>query len=66
MDLTQAAGVRRLDGTRRYDTAGWALAGAGDLDGDGVADLAVGVPRTDVVREQSGSVFLVSGRRLRR
>jgi hypothetical protein len=44
-----------------YDTAGWSVAGLGDVNGDGARDIAVAAPRTDLVREQSGSVYVTYG-----
>jgi len=40
---------------------GSSLAGAGDLDQDGFADLLVGAPRDDLAGPGSGSVFVLSG-----
>ena len=42
---------------------GQSLAGAGDVNGDRVPDFAIAAPRTDVLSAQSGSVFVVYGRR---
>lgn len=56
-----AAPARRFDGLARLDTAGWSVAGIGDFNGDGARDLAIAAPRTDVLGEQSGSVYLVYG-----
>jgi hypothetical protein len=66
LDLRRIPGVRRLDGVSALDTAGDGVAGVGDIDGDRAPDIAVAAPRTDLVRERSGSVYLVSGRRLAR
>ncbi len=43
---------------------GWSIAPLGDVDGDGVADLASGEPRGAVGRFQGGAVEVLSGRRL--
>jgi len=65
--LDPAAGDRgldaadaRLDGPRAGDSAGQVVAGAGDLDGDGTADLLVGAPmyRSD---NGPGTAFLWTG-----
>jgi len=40
---------------------GEAIAGVGDVDGDGVPDLAIGAPLADVSGTNSGSVRVVSG-----
>ena len=56
-----ASGARRFDGRVAYDTAGWSVAGLGDVNGDGARDIAVAAPRTDLVRAQSGSVYVIYG-----
>ena len=61
-----ASGARRFDGRAAYDTAGWAVAGLGDVNGDGARDIAVAAPRTDFAREQSGSVYVIYGHARRR
>ncbi len=57
-----------LDRTRIEDTQanqtdemGTSLAAIGDVDGDGVPDLAIGIPGDDVAAASAGSVLLVSG-----
>ncbi|MCI0587991.1 MAG: hypothetical protein L0323_14255 [Planctomycetes bacterium] len=40
---------------------GTAVAGAGDVDGDGQEDLLVGIPKSDLAGQDSGSVRLFSG-----
>ncbi len=42
-------------------SAGSALGGAGDVDGDGIADLLIGVPRYAVGDDEVGAVALVYG-----
>jgi hypothetical protein len=49
-----------LDGVHPGDYAGWAIAG-GDLDGDGIATLAVGVPFDDTNGQQAGAIALIDG-----
>ena len=49
------------DGTEENDRFGWALS-AGDFDGDGAADLAVGVPYEDIGNaEDGGAVHVLYG-----
>lgn len=48
----------------RGDTAAYTVAPAGDVNGDGVGDLALGAPYADYNgRRDSGSVYVVFGRR---
>ena len=56
-----ASGARRFDGRAAYDTAGWSVAGLGDVNGDGARDIAVAAPRTDFLSAQSGSVYVIYG-----
>ncbi len=53
--------IRTLHGSAAGDRFGHAVAGAGDLDADGQADLAVGAPEADVNGAGSGSVTFFSG-----
>jgi Ca2+-binding RTX toxin-like protein len=56
-----------LRGAGINDKAGRTVAAAGDVNGDGLADLAVAAPLADRNgRRNSGSVFVVFGRRDRR
>ena len=48
----------RIDGAAASDEAGWSVAGAGDVNGDGLADVLVGAPGFD-----SGSAYIVLGTR---
>jgi hypothetical protein len=43
------------------DQFGWAVAGIGDVDTDGVGDIAVGVPGDDDLASNAGSVIVFSG-----
>jgi len=45
-----------------HDWAGSAVAGLGDLNGDGLSDLAIGAPLADIGATDSGAVYLVLGR----
>jgi hypothetical protein len=54
----------RLQGAGINDKAGRAVAAAGDVNGDGLADVAIAAPLADRnLRRNSGSVFVVFGRR---
>jgi glycosylphosphatidylinositol phospholipase D len=61
VDLLHTPGVRRYDGRKAFDTAGWSVAGLGDVNGDGLRDFAIGVPRADPLSAQSGSIYVVYG-----
>ena len=50
-----------LEGESIGDGFGTALAAAGDLDGDGFADFAVGAPLSDRVAPDAGAVFVYHG-----
>ena len=43
------------------DQAGWAIAGAGDVDADGLDDLLIGGPGDDDGGEGAGAAWLVLG-----
>lgn len=49
----------RIEGARRGDSAGWAVAGAGDFDGDGLDDVLIGARR--VYRGLPGRAYVVFG-----
>jgi hypothetical protein len=50
-----------LFGESEDDFAGWSVAGAGDVDGDGYADLIIGAYGDDDRSENSGAAYLVLG-----
>ena len=51
-----------VNGTRAGDLFGWAVANAGDLNGDGFADLAIGAPFADPNgHTDAGNVTIVFG-----
>ena len=52
----------RFDGIDASDSVGMALNAAGDVNGDGYADLLLGVPYADTSVVDSGSSYLVYGR----
>ena len=51
----------RFSGERSDDQAGRSVAAAGDVDGDGQADLLIAAPPEDTGGNASGSVYLVLG-----
>ena len=57
--LTDAHRTLVLGGTQP-DAFGMTLA-AGDIDGDGLGDLAIGAPRDSAAGEDAGSVTIVFG-----
>jgi hypothetical protein len=59
VDLGDADG--RHHGESAYDMAGYGLAGGGDLDGDGLADLIVGAPYHDEAGADAGAAYLLTG-----
>jgi len=46
-----------------HDRFGFSVSASGDLDGDGLADLAVGAPSRDDAAEDSGTVYVFAGTR---
>ncbi len=52
----------RFDGVSPSDFAGRAVSGVGDVNGDGLADIAIGAPFTDQKPSSSGSAYVVFGR----
>ena len=68
--LVFSAGVGTVDlatdalcfaGEASSDNAGLSVAGPGDMDGDGLDDLAVGAEGADRNGDQSGAVYLLAG-----
>src|SRR5262249_53001564 len=58
----QGATVVRIHGSANYDPAGWSVAGAGDVNGDGYGDALIGARSADGGGEyNAGSAFLVFG-----
>ncbi len=59
VDLSSAAIL--LTGEQTGDYAGWSLAGAGDVDGDGNHDILVGAVSEDTGGTSAGAAYLLSG-----
>ena len=51
----------KLTGEYEYDYAGYAVAGPGDVDGDGFDDLLIGAPYDDDEASSAGAAYLVLG-----
>ena len=50
-----------LMGSTDYEAAGWSVACAGDVNGDGYSDVLVGAPKNSTQAADSGAVHLVLG-----
>ena len=48
-------------GTEGNDKFGYSVAGAGDLNGDGIADLVIGAPLHDGAETNMGAVYVLFG-----
>jgi len=57
----QGSVIHEWLGSNIGDEFGWAMDGAGDVDGDGVPDVLVGAPRDDDNGGSSGQVSVFSG-----
>jgi hypothetical protein len=58
------AGGFRIDGIGPGDNAGISVSGAGDVNGDGLADLVIGAHRVDAIgRNDAGESYVVFGKR---
>ena len=52
----------RIDGTSRQDYSGQAISSAGDVNGDGIDDFAIGARGTGYNGDYSGSTYVVFGK----
>src|SRR3954468_18064309 len=58
------SGGFRIDGVSTTEHLGWSAAGAGDVNGDGLADIVIGSKDADYRgRANSGSAYVIFGRR---
>ena len=59
LDLAEAPWI--MQGEQPGDYLGFALAGPGDMDGDGLGDLLLGAPLSDSADTEAGAVVVVFG-----
>jgi Ca2+-binding RTX toxin-like protein len=57
-----AADGFRISGVTAYDRSGWSAASAGDINGDGFADIIIGADRADPNGDRSGASYVVFGK----
>ena len=64
IDLSTLNGTTgfKLSGVAAYDYSGFSAASAGDVNGDGFADLIVGASEGRSARHQSGAAYVVFGK----
>ncbi|MEF8756276.1 MAG: hypothetical protein V5B60_20455 [Accumulibacter sp.] len=60
-DLAIDGGSLVIDGHSAADAAGWSVAAAGDVNGDGLADLILGAPEPLSLGERAGKSYVVFG-----
>ena len=61
-EVTGGVGGFTIDGTGAGLQTGWSVAGGGDVDGDGHADVLVGAPSSDIDGNGEGRAFVVFGK----
>ncbi|MCB9759913.1 MAG: FG-GAP repeat protein [Alphaproteobacteria bacterium] len=61
-EVSASSAMLRLDGANSGDSFGWSIAGAGDLDDNGVGELVVGAFAEDGVDTGAGVVYVWYGR----
>lgn len=55
--------LQTIEGSRPSDAFGWSIAGVGDINGDGLNDIAIGALRGDATTTDAGSVSIWLGQR---
>lgn len=61
-DVANGIGGFALDGEAALDSSGSSVSSAGDINGDGLADLVVGAPNADPNGQSSGRSYVVFGK----
>ena len=59
--LSVSSAIAGLSGESDRDYAGWAVARAGDVDGDGTDDLLLGAPSDDDAATSAGAAYVLLG-----
>ncbi|HWB81701.1 MAG TPA: Ig-like domain-containing protein, partial [Nannocystaceae bacterium] len=62
MDLVEGYGGFVIDGIADFDRTGYSVAHAGDVNGDGLADIVIGAPQANAVTDDEGMAFVVFGK----
>jgi hypothetical protein len=63
IEVRSGRGGFAIRGSAAYDYAGYSVAGAGDLNGDGLSDLLIGAPYASPLgRDQAGESYVVFGK----
>jgi len=60
--IASGLGGFAIDGEFPFDQAGAAVGGAGDVNGDGLADLVIGAPLADANSDDTGRSYVVFGK----
>lgn len=58
-EITNSA--NKFSGEENFDQAGSAVAGAGDVNGDGLADFIIGAPGSDTADDNAGATYIIYG-----
>jgi hypothetical protein len=61
LDGNPASAATQLESNQGASAFGWSVAGAGDVDGDGYADVIVGAPSYDAGESDEGAAFVFHG-----